>query len=250
MNYFELHLGDYAEATGHLSMLEDAAYLRLLRKFYATEKPLPADISATQRLVGARSQDERDAVEVVLREFFELRDDGWHNNRADEELARFHSKQAKAKASADARWSAPASKTQSVPDATAMRTHSERTADALPTQSEGNALQAPSSKLHIKADAAEADASTASKRGTRLPKDWQPDESELRWAADARPDVDVKRQVESFRDFWTAKAGKDGTKLDWAATFRNWIRNARSGGNVTQFRSQQEPVSQARKPLT
>ena len=38
MNYYEHHLGDYAEATAHLSFVEDAAYSRLMRKAYATEK--------------------------------------------------------------------------------------------------------------------------------------------------------------------------------------------------------------------
>lgn len=89
MNFFEFHCGDYAEATGHLTFIEDAAYMRLLRKCYASERPIPADIAAAQRLVGARTDDERAAVETVLREFFELRDDGWHQARVDSEIARF-----------------------------------------------------------------------------------------------------------------------------------------------------------------
>lgn len=89
MNYFELHIGDYAEATAHLTFVEDAAYVRLLRKYYATEKPLPADLKAVQRLVAARSKEEREAVETVLNEFFTLQDDGWHNARCDSEIARF-----------------------------------------------------------------------------------------------------------------------------------------------------------------
>lgn len=92
MNYYEHHLGDYAEATAHLSFIEDAAYSRLMRKTYATEAPLPADIKAVQRLVGARTKDERDAVAVVLEEFFDLRDDGWHNVRCDDEIAKYQKK--------------------------------------------------------------------------------------------------------------------------------------------------------------
>ena len=89
MNFFELHIGDYAEATSHLNWLEDAAYSRLLRKYYATERPLPVDLKETQRLVGAKSKAERVAVEKILNEFFELREDGWHNPRADEEIERY-----------------------------------------------------------------------------------------------------------------------------------------------------------------
>lgn len=88
MNFYKHHIGDYAQATAHLSFVEDAAYSRLLRKYYAEEKPLPADLKAVQRLVGARTREEREAVETVLGEFFDLQADGWHNKRADAELAR------------------------------------------------------------------------------------------------------------------------------------------------------------------
>ncbi|GKT19787.1 YdaU family protein [Acidovorax sp. SUPP2522] len=89
MNYYEHHIGDYAEATQHLSILEDGVYSRLLRKYYATEKPLPVDVIAVQRLVVARSKEEKAAVEVVLQEFFDLREDGWHQARCDDEIARY-----------------------------------------------------------------------------------------------------------------------------------------------------------------
>lgn len=87
MNFFRFHIGDYAAATAHLTFVEDAAFMRLLRIYYRDEKPLPADLKAVQRLAGARSKEERDAVATVLEEFFELRDTGWHNKRCDEEIA-------------------------------------------------------------------------------------------------------------------------------------------------------------------
>lgn len=92
MNYYEHHIGDYAEATAHLTFVEDAAYSRLIRKYYAQEKPLPADVKAVQRLIAARSKEEREAVVTVLEEFFTLEGDGWHNHRCDEELRRYHAK--------------------------------------------------------------------------------------------------------------------------------------------------------------
>ena len=106
MNYFEHHIGDYAQATAHLSFVEDAAYHRIIRKYYADERPMPADLKATQRLVGARTREEKEAVQTVLDEFFELREDGWHQRRCDAEIERYQDKQAKARRSADARWSA------------------------------------------------------------------------------------------------------------------------------------------------
>lgn len=90
MNYYEHHIGDYDSATAHLSLVEDGVYGRLLRVYYRTEQAIPADIKQACRLVRAQSKAERDAVADVLREFFELRDDGWHQHRADEEIARYH----------------------------------------------------------------------------------------------------------------------------------------------------------------
>jgi len=90
VNYYEHHLGDYDGATAHLSWHEDCAYRRLLCLYYRTEAPLPADVKQICRLVRAASKPERDAVQQVLREFFELSDDGWHNARCDEDIAAFH----------------------------------------------------------------------------------------------------------------------------------------------------------------
>lgn len=89
MNYYEHHIGDYAAATGHLSLVEDAVYTRMLRRYYLTEAPLPADVGQVARLVGARQPEEVAAVEAVLGEFFTLQADGWHQKRADENIAKY-----------------------------------------------------------------------------------------------------------------------------------------------------------------
>ncbi len=104
MNYYEHHLGDYMRDTAHLSMLEDAAYRRLLDAYYVREKPLPADLRECYKLARAQSKQEREAVAYVLREFFTLGDDGHHQSRADDEIARFRAKSEKARASINARW--------------------------------------------------------------------------------------------------------------------------------------------------
>lgn len=96
VNYYEHHLGDYAKDTGHLSMLEHGAYRILLDRYYSTEAGIPA--AQAYRLARARSDEERQAVDVVLEEFFELVDGVWHNGRADEEIAKERKKQADLKA--------------------------------------------------------------------------------------------------------------------------------------------------------
>lgn len=86
MNYYERHLGDYARDTAHLSMLEHGAYSLLLDRYYATEAGIPAD--QAHRLARARTKEEKQAVDAVLSEFFELVDGIWINKRAEEEIAK------------------------------------------------------------------------------------------------------------------------------------------------------------------
>lgn len=66
-------------------------------------------------------------------------------------------------------------------------------------------------------------------RATRLPADFEPD---VGWACaeTGMSRAQAESVVENFRDYWTAKSGRDATKLDWPATWRNWVRNSRSRG--------------------
>jgi hypothetical protein len=63
-------------------------------------------------------------------------------------------------------------------------------------------------------------------RGTRLPADWQPDESDILKLKREFPGFNLASELENFRDYWTAKAGAAATKMDWRATYRIWMRKA------------------------
>lgn len=64
------------------------------------------------------------------------------------------------------------------------------------------------------------------KRGSRLPADWRPGADLIAFAIrEGFTEREADHIAAKFRDFWTAKAGKDGVKLDWPATWRNWVRN-------------------------
>ncbi|PWF25041.1 YdaU family protein [Corticimicrobacter populi] len=86
MNYYPHHIGDYITATAHLSMIEDGAYRRMLDLYYSREQALPSEQKALYRLLRARSQEEQEAVDIVLGEFFEETMDGWIHGRCDEEI--------------------------------------------------------------------------------------------------------------------------------------------------------------------
>jgi len=131
MNYYEHHIGDYAEATSHLTFIEDASYIRLLHKYYATEKPLPADIASVQRLIKAKTKEEKNSVVTILKEFFTLSEEGWCQTRCDHEITRFKAKQLKARRSAEGRWQTEQNTQIEAPST--MENPCERNAIALPT---------------------------------------------------------------------------------------------------------------------
>lgn len=67
-------------------------------------------------------------------------------------------------------------------------------------------------------------------RGTRwpadavIPDDWIADAAARR-KAHGKPPIDLALEAEKFQNFWSAKSGKDATKVDWRATWRNWTLN-------------------------
>ncbi len=100
--------GDYLRDTAHLSLVEHGAYRLLLDHYYSTAVPLPAAKPALYRIARAFEDSERAAVDTVLEQFFEFREDGYHNTRADRELAKRTEHQLKLSGSgrrgAEKRW--------------------------------------------------------------------------------------------------------------------------------------------------
>lgn len=88
----------------------------------------------------------------------------------------------------------------------------------------------PSPSPSKRAEAAQPEKTAPRKRGCRLPENWKPSEETQAWAMTERKDLDLQRVLDSFTDYWRAKTGSAATKLDWDATFRNWVRNEKSSG--------------------
>lgn len=68
-----------------------------------------------------------------------------------------------------------------------------------------------------------------SARGTRLEKDWTPSDEQFEFCLHERPDLKAAEVADRFRDYWVAVPGAKGRKLDWDATWRNWVRNTSKG---------------------
>lgn len=86
---------------------------------------------------------------------------------------------------------------------------------------------------------------SATKRASRLPDDWALPREWGLWAVQqGLSEAQVRLEGAKFRDYWVAKSGRDATKTDWLATWRNWIRNC--GRSV----SAQGPPAERRESIT
>jgi uncharacterized protein YdaU (DUF1376 family) len=66
------------------------------------------------------------------------------------------------------------------------------------------------------------------KRGSRLPDDWFLPVAWGEWAvSEGFSENVIREQAERFRDHWHAAPSPRGVKVDWLATWRTWMRNAR-----------------------
>ena len=93
--------------------------------------------------------------------------------------------------------------------------------------------------------------------GTRLPQDWFLPDTWGQWGLQKYPHFSVeiiRDEATKFANHWRSKTGKDATKLDWLATWQNWLMSdicqkahpPESGGGETNYqRSMRERVEQA-----
>ena len=154
MNYYQHHIGDFNNATRHLSRLERSIYRDLLDLYYDLEKPLQLDFEKLARRIMVEDGD-RATMRDVLNEFFVLQDDGYHNARADREIASFQRMAIGGKMGAAKRW---AKGSDSPPIAT-----------PLEPQAKANANHEPVTMNHEPVVT-----KPAAKRRQQLPDDFEP----------------------------------------------------------------------------
>lgn len=80
----------------------------------------------------------------------------------------------------------------------------------------------------------------SAQEGSRLADDWALPEEWAAWCKRERPELTPSVVAANFADFWHAKAGKDASKRDWEATWRNWVRNVK--GNFAIVKPQPEAI--------
>lgn len=202
MNFYKHHIGDYAKKTAHLSIQEHGAYLLMLHTYYGTERPLPKG-EVLYRMLRAVTKAERSAVDSIARQFWKETDTGFVNGRAFEEIE--SATQLVQVARQNGNLGGRPKRTQRV--------------------SESKAIQTPDSRLQC--ERADAPPAKAKSRATkRVPPDFTPD---VQFALAELPDLDVETEIAKLRD-WEFKTPRS----DWAAVWRNWIRNAKATGKYAK----------------
>jgi hypothetical protein len=63
------------------------------------------------------------------------------------------------------------------------------------------------------------------KRGSRLASDFCFTKEWEDFCQQTRPELNPVKTFDQFKDYWIAQAGQKGVKLDWFATWRNWVRS-------------------------
>ena len=191
MHYYQFHIGDYMSHTRHLSLYEDLAYRRLLDFYFLHEQPIKhRDIA---RQIGMRDHEED--VLTVLNEFFLSTPDGFVNPRADKEINQYKEFSAAGKRGAAKRWGTPPDgEANSPPNATPIATNNHK----------------PLTNNHGEA--------------TRISEDWFLSKPLGDWAMQERPDLDIRKEAQQFKDYWISQPDSNGYRKDWAAVWRHWIR--------------------------
>jgi len=204
MHYYSFHVSDYIHDTAHLSAYEDLAFRRLLDLYYTSEKPIPNKTHEVARRI--RMSNQENAVQTVLEEFFmfDMENNCWFHKRCDKAIADYQ-----AKAERNRQVGKLGGRPKSNPDAIPQETQ---------MVSKDNPNHKPITNNHKPID-------KENKRGSRLspdfffPKEW------CDFLVEQRPELNAQQTFEKFKDYWIAQAGQKGVKLDWFATWRNWVRN-------------------------
>ena len=115
MHYFQFEIKEWVSNTAHLSLEEEAIYLRLVNFYYDSEKPIPSDIEMISRKLRIANIQ---MTYAILHEFFTECESGFIHDRCNLEIAKYHAKSEQAsragKASAEKRFNSRSTAVQPI----------------------------------------------------------------------------------------------------------------------------------------
>jgi uncharacterized protein YdaU (DUF1376 family) len=225
--WMPLYWGDYLRDTGHLGAAEHGAYLLLIGHYWTTGKPLPDDDVLLGRIARMTPKLWK-AARHIIAPFFQLVENEWRHKRITQELAKW---ERLIEAKSNAGQASAAARAQRKEQQT-VNTRSTDVATEPPTKF--NPSPSPSPPSEPKGSSGETAQAPPRPRASRLAEDWFPNDADRAFAIELGllPAM-VAIEADKFADYWRAKPGTGGTKLDWSATWRNWCRRALETGPKT-----------------
>jgi uncharacterized protein YdaU (DUF1376 family) len=219
--WMPLYVADYLADTGHLSTAEHGAYLLLIMHYWQNGA-LPDDERKLARICRLAPEEWALARETLAGLFGE----GWSHKRIDVELVRTEERYRKrveagrkgglARANAQPRSSIALAEPEQCPT---NHNHSHKEEDSPVPPPEAR----PPRRVE---------------RGAFLDEGWRPSPANSEWAAAELGGAEqAARTFERFRNYWLAKAGRDGRKRDWDLTWRNWVNEEVDRANRNAQRS-------------
>ena len=118
-------------------------------------------------------------------------------------------------------------KRQFVSDSSTMRVRKYRDKKKQPSNDDETLQKRPSNAIDTEADT-EADTDKKQDKrtlGKRLANDFSFPLEWEQFCQQTRPELIPVKTFDQFKDYWISQAGQKGVKLDWFATWRNWVRN-------------------------
>jgi len=238
--WIPFYFADYTAKTEHLTVVEHGAYFLLMKHYYMTRHPLPADTDRLLMICRAFADHEKAAVMNVLGEFFVLDRDHYRHPRIEEELMR--ASEICEKKAAAGKMGAAATNQKIAAQKRHMPTHSysHSQPSSQDTKDEEKPLHASACPNDVQPNMNPEGAAGKSRRGSRIPDSFAVTEEHREFARKYKlPSPDL--QIDEFRDNWRSQAGNRGVKLDWDATFRNWLRHAAQYGGRKKMVGMREP---------
>lgn len=100
------------------------------------------------------------------------------------------------------------------------------TSDASRDAAPSRPVPSPTKDDSLRSSSTARKRAPATAKGTRVPEDFTVTAEMVAWCRENFPGVDGRAETAAFLDYWRAQPGQRGVKVDWIATWRNWIRRA------------------------
>lgn len=220
-----------------MSLAEEGAYRRLL-DFCWINGWIPNDAKKIANIIGKGCSLE---IAKNIIDMFTVDPDDENkliHDRLEDERAKQESNSQARRSAAAARWNKQGTsngdgKSGKPADVRGKRDEAENTnGKQVNSKTDANAMQTDmqNDALHtsISTSKQEKDLSIdkSKKKGTRIPENFALTEEMIEWATEHTPFIEVRLEFEQFRNHFVAKSGANGVKLDWMATWKNWMLRA------------------------